>query len=29
VIGGLLPEPATAQSLRERMEEWLRLGKSH
>jgi len=22
VIGGLLPEPATAQSLRERMEEW-------
>jgi thiamine-phosphate pyrophosphorylase len=25
VIGGLLPEPATAQSLRERMEEWRRL----
>jgi thiamine-phosphate pyrophosphorylase len=25
VIGGLLPEPATAQSLRERMEDWQRL----
>jgi thiamine-phosphate pyrophosphorylase len=25
VIGGLLPERATAQSLRERMEEWRRL----
>jgi thiamine-phosphate pyrophosphorylase len=28
VIGGLLPERATAQSLRERMEEWQRLQNS-
>jgi thiamine-phosphate pyrophosphorylase len=27
VIGGLLPERATAQSLRQRMEEWQRLQK--
>ncbi len=25
VIAGLLPEPATAQSLRQRMEEWINL----
>src|SRR5262249_13015802 len=25
VIGGLLPEPATAQALRQRMEEWQQL----
>jgi thiamine-phosphate pyrophosphorylase len=28
VIGGLLPEAATAQALRERMEEWQRLVKA-
>ena len=28
VIGGLLPERATAQSLRQRMEEWHRLQKA-
>jgi len=28
VIGGLLPERATAQSLRQRMEEWQELHKS-
>jgi thiamine-phosphate pyrophosphorylase len=28
VIGGLLPERATAQSLRERMEEWQRLQRA-
>ncbi|HXB69371.1 MAG TPA: thiamine phosphate synthase [Candidatus Acidoferrales bacterium] len=28
VIGGLLPERATAQSLRQRMEEWQRLQKA-
>ena len=28
VIGGLLPERATSQSLRERMEEWQRLQKA-
>jgi thiamine-phosphate pyrophosphorylase len=27
VIGGLLPETATAQSLRLRMEEWIQLGR--
>jgi thiamine-phosphate pyrophosphorylase len=25
VIAGLLPEPATEQSLRQRMEEWIKL----
>jgi thiamine-phosphate pyrophosphorylase len=28
VIAGLLPEPATAQSLRKRMEEWNQLAKA-
>jgi thiamine-phosphate pyrophosphorylase len=28
VIGGLLPESPSAQSLRQRMEQWLQLGKA-
>lgn len=28
VIGGLLPQPATAQSLRQRMEQWQQLSKA-
>jgi len=28
LIAGLMPEPATARSLRERMEEWRRLATS-